>query len=270
MSAGSAAVDLGLSGRVAVVGGSSRGIGFAAAGALAHAGCSVVLVGRGGEDLEAARKQLIAEHVREPHTVTADLSRAGDVERLVATVTEDVGPVDVLVNNSGGPPAGNFDVLTDEQWAAAFDGTFMSTVRLYRAVLDGMVGRGWGRIVNISSTSILDPIDGLDLSNAVRLAVHGLARSLAPRVAARGVTINTVCPGFTRTERLEQIMLATAEREGVPPEEIEARFAARNAVGRLIRPEEVGQVVAYLAADGAQAVSGATVAVDGGPPSSRF
>lgn len=254
-------MDLGISGRVALVGAASRGIGRAAARALGGAGCKVGICARGRDDLLAVAGELEGEGV-DCLAVEADLGDSDEVRRVVREVEGGLGPVDILVNNTGGPPPGTFDDFGEDAWYGAFEGLFMSSVRLYGLVLPGMRERRWGRIVNVSSLSILQPIDNLILSNAIRLGVQGLAKSVSAEVAADGVTVNSVCPGFTHTPRVGAMAGRIADAEGIAPEEAMARFAAP--VGRVADPQEVAATIAFLASDAAAFITGAAVPVAGG------
>lgn len=255
--------DLGVDGRVALVGGSSRGLGFAAAEELAKAGCTVALCGRDEATLKAAAEQLegTARHVV---YVPTDLAEAASCTALIDEVTSKLGPIDILVNNTGGPPPGSFDEISDDDWHEAIELTFMSTVRLYRGVLPQMKNQRWGRIINIASLGVLQPIDGLLLSNALRLGVQGLAKSVAAEVAPYGVTVNSVCPTFTRTDRVQQLVQNQAARGQVSEDDIVSRITANIPSGRLGEPAEVASAVAYLASEPARFVTGTLLPVTGG------
>jgi 3-oxoacyl-[acyl-carrier protein] reductase len=241
-------MDLGISGRVALVAGASRGLGHAAASALVAEGCRVAIVARDGARLEAAAAGLGAV------AVAGDVSRADEITRIVAEVRERLGAIDILVANAGGPPPGRFVDATPDDWDVAVQQTLMGTIRLMNAVLPGMRERRWGRIVTITSRTAREAIDGLALSNATRAGVAGAVRTLAREVAADGVLVTNVMPGAFDTERLREIHGGDAA--------VAARGAA-TPMGRIGRPEELGAVVAFLASECASYVSGASILVDG-------
>jgi 3-oxoacyl-[acyl-carrier protein] reductase len=174
------------------------------------------------------------------------------------------GRVDILVNNAGGPPAGPFEQHSWDAWEKAVQLTLRSAVELTRRVLPGMRERRWGRIVNITSIAVKQPVDGLILSNSLRAAVTGWARTLATEVARDGVTVNNVLPGYTRTDRVEQLNSARAASEGVGVEEVQRRIEAQIPMGRLGEPREFGAMVAFLASERASYVTAQSIPVDGG------
>lgn len=242
-------MDLGIEGRVALVTGASRGLGFAAAEALAAEGCRVAISARDPERLAAAASRIGA------HAVVADMSDPEGPAAAVAAVARDLGPVDILVANAGGPPTGRFVDLSDAGWDVAIQQTLMGTVRLIQAALPGMRERRWGRIVTITSRTVREVIDGLALSNATRAGVAGVVKTLAREVAGEGVLINNVMPGSFHTERLREIHGSD--------EAVIARGAA-SPMGRIGRADEMGSVIAFLASERASYVTGASILVDGG------
>ena len=239
-------MDLGLSGRTAIVCGASSGMGLAIAEALVREGANVAMFARRRELLEREAERLGALAVRGDVTVRADLERL--VERTLAAF----GRIDVLVNNSGGPPAGAASTLLDDDVEAAVELLLLSAVRLTTLCLPHLIASGNGRVINIASTSVKQPIDNLALSNAVRPGVVGWAKTLAREVGPQGVTVNSIAPGRIDTERLRSL-----SRGGEPD-------AADVPLGRLGRPEEIADVVCFLASDRASYVSGTVLAVDGG------
>jgi 3-oxoacyl-[acyl-carrier protein] reductase len=251
-------MDLGLTGRVALVTGGSRGIGLASAQALAREGCALAVTARSPEGVEAAVAGLRDAGARAAG-VPLDLGEADAPARAVAFAEAELGPVEVLVANAGGPPLGGFDAVDEAGWDVAVRQNLMSAVRLMRACLPGMRERGWGRVVTITSSSVREPIDGLALSNAVRPAVAGVVHTVAREVAADGVTVNNVMPGAILTARLREI----AASRGADPDEALAARAAGIPARRLGRPEEVGDLVAFLASDAAAYVNGVSIFCDG-------
>jgi 3-oxoacyl-[acyl-carrier protein] reductase len=257
-------MELGLGGKVALVAGSSSGLGRAVAEELAREGASLVICARGEERLVEAREQIAAGQGVEVEAVSVDLSKPDEVDRLVAAALDRFGRVDVLFTNTGGPPAGPFDSHGPEVWDAAVRQNLFSVVNLVRGVLPGMRERGWGRIVNCTSVAVKQPIDGLMLSNSVRAAVTGFARTLANEVAPHGVTVNNVLPGFTRTDRLGALAERIAEDRGVTVEDAYGQWEEAIPAGRLGEPPELGALVAFLASERAAYITGQSICVDGG------
>lgn len=257
-------MDLGISGRTAFVGGSSSGLGRAAAEALAAEGCRLILCARRAEVLEEVAAGLRERHAIEVVTAAGDLSDGASIGELIELATSEAGPIDILVTNVGGPPSGLFDDLDQEAWSSAIALLLESVLHLCRAVLPGMRQRGWGRIVNITSVAVKQPVDGLILSNSIRAAVTGLARTLANEVSADGVTVNNVMPGYTRTERLNELAEAVAARSGGSPADVFASWEGETPAGRLGEPAELASVIAFLASERASYVTGTSIAVDGG------
>ncbi|HEX8849600.1 MAG TPA: SDR family oxidoreductase [Gemmatimonadaceae bacterium] len=257
-------MDLGLKGRTALVAASSKGLGRAVAEELAAEGCDLVMCARGKEALEEAAASIRAASKRKVVTLAADLSNPDDVARVADTALREYGHVDVLVNNGGGPPAGPFESHSVETWAAAVQQTLLSTVALTRALLPGMKERRWGRIVNITSIAVKQPVDNLILSNSVRAAVTGFARTLANEVAPFGITVNNVMPGYTRTDRVTSLAAKNAELRKTTAEEQLAIFERTIPMGRLGEPREFGAMVAFLCSERASYTTGASIPVDGG------
>ena len=253
-------MDLGIEGRVALLTGASRGIGRACAKALAEEGVRVAICARGREAVEAAARDIAAETGGEAVPFVADVSRADDIDRLLSGVAETLGPVDILLANNGGPPRGGFDALDDAEWQAGFDVAMMSTVRLIRGVLPGMRDRRWGRVLTVVSSSVRQPVDQLELSNALRPGIVGLFKSLAVTMGRDNVLFNCVAPGRIMTERF----LAGSKNAGVTEEQYAEKHRLTVPLGRIGRPEEIADVVAFLASERASYITGATVIVDGG------
>ncbi len=258
-------MDLGLRDRVALVTGSSRGLGKAIARELAAEGASLVLCARGERQLQKTLDEIAREFDTKVVAAPADLSSAEEVQRLVGVARSEMGRVDVLVTNAGGPPTGTFLDLTPEQWDEGIRLTFKSVLELIRGVLPDMRKQRWGRIVNVTSVAVKQPIDNLLLSNSLRAAVTGLARTLANEVAPFNITVNNVMPGYTRTRRLEELAEQIARREKIAhPREILQGWEKQIPMGRLGNPEELAALVAFLASERASYITGSSIAVDGG------
>lgn len=257
-------MELGIDGRTALVAASSRGLGRAVAGELAAAGADLFLCARGEDDLRAARAEIRGATGVRVEAVPADLSEPDGVDRVVESALDAFGGVDILVTNTGGPPPGPFESHSRQAWRDAYGTLLESAVGLVRGVLPGMRERGWGRVLTVTSIAVKQPVDGLVLSNSVRAAVAGFARTLANEVAADGITVNNVMPGYTRTERLDGLVRDTAEREGTPREDVVARWEEEIPAGRLAEPEEFAALVAFLASERAAYITGTSIPVDGG------
>lgn len=256
-------MTLPLDGRVALLTGGSSGLGFAAARALARQGARIALSSRGGEKLEAAGARL-AQEGTEVRTFAADVRDAASLEALAGNAERALGPIDILVANGGGPTAKPASELEEADWEAAIPLVLLFVPRLCRLVLPGMRERRWGRIVAINSVSARQPIPNLALSNALRPAVLGYLKTLSQEVAADGVTVNAVLPGYTLTERQEELAKANAARTGRPPEEIVAGWIGNTPIGRMAEPEEIGAMIGFLCSPAASYVTGQSIAVDGG------
>ncbi len=257
-------MDLGLTGRVALVAASSRGLGRAVAEELAGEGADLVLCARGRDDLERTATSIRDAHGVRVLALATDLADPLAVDRLVEAALAELGRVDVLVTNTGGPPSGPFESHTPDAWRGAVAQLLESVLNLTRAVLPGMKERRWGRILNVTSIAVKQPVDGLILSNSVRAAVTGFARTLANEVAPWGITVNNVMPGYTRTERLDQLAAQTAARGEGSVEDVFASWEARVPMGRVGSPREFAALVAFLASERASYITGTSIPVDGG------
>ncbi len=257
-------MDLGLEGKVALVGGASRGIGKAIAMGLAKEGCRVAICARGEQPLLETAEEIRKATGQDVLPVVCDMSRAEDIDRFVAEAEARFGRLDIVVNNAGGPPYGFFEAHSDEAWQAALEQNFMSAVRTIRAALPHLRKQGGGRIINITSYAVKQPLDGLILSNSARLAVVGLAKTLSRELGPDNILVNTVCPGPTNTSRMESLMRSRAEAEGRSYEDVEAEESRRIPLGHMGRPEDVAALVVFLASEAARQITGATIQVDGG------
>jgi 3-oxoacyl-[acyl-carrier protein] reductase len=257
-------VDLGLKDRVALVAASSTGLGKAVAVGLAREGAKLALCARTEAALETAADEIRRE------TGAAVLARAVDVtvheqvRAFVAETAAQFGRLDICVANAGGPPSKSFADTTPEDWQAAAELNLMSTVYLAKEALPLMQQRRWGRFIAITSVTVKQPLEGLVLSNAVRSGVVGLVKTLANEYGPFNVLVNNVCPGFTATARLRSLSETLAARAGVLPADIEQRWAAQAPLGRLGQPEELANLVVFLASERASYIAGTSIAVDGG------
>lgn len=258
-------MDLGIRGKVALVGAAAGGLGLATAESLAMEGCAVAICDVDSEVHHGPLAKVVAagSGIRVA-AFTVDLTDAAAIDKLVADVKSQLGPVDILVTNSGGPPPGTFDSASDDLWLQTFQLTFLSAVRMIRQVLPDMKDAGWGRIVNFTSRALKEPIPNLMLSNAVRLAVAGMAKTLAAEVAIHGITVNNIGPGPTMTDRAVQLAAARAEKKGITTEEELELTAGRIPRGRLATPEEQAAVATFLASQQAGHITGVSLLVDGG------
>jgi 3-oxoacyl-[acyl-carrier protein] reductase len=257
-------VDLGLRGKVALVAASSKGLGRAIAEELAAEGASVAMCARGTDTLRAAADDIRKKTGATVLEVAADVSDPAGVERVTAAAIEQFGRIDILVTNSGGPPGGPFESLSPEAWNDAARLLLMSTVNLTRAVLPGMKERRWGRILNVTSIAAKQPIEGLMLSNSLRAGVIGFARTLANEVAPLGITVNNLLPGYTRTDRVEELARAAGEKKGGDSKDVFAKWEGEIPMGRLGEPREFAALAAFLASERASYITGSSIAVDGG------
>lgn len=252
-------MDLGLRGKIALIGGSSAGIGFAVADALAREGARLVLCGRDSNRLANALVKL-AQHQTDTIAVAADLATSEGVRCVLQAAMSEFGSVDVLVTNTGGPPPGAFESHSSVAWDSAISLLLKSAVELVKGVLPGMRHKGWGRIVGITSMAVKQPASNLVLSNSIRAAVTGFLRTLADEVAQYGITVNTVLPGFTETGRLAVLAAAMPE----PPETVFEKWRQMIPLRRLGRPEEIAETAAFLASERASYITGQAILVDGG------
>jgi 3-oxoacyl-[acyl-carrier protein] reductase len=257
-------MDFELRGKVAIVTASSRGIGRATAEVLAAEGARISMCARTEEDVTRAADHIRARTGAEVLAVQADLTRAEDIREFVRRTVDAYGTVNVLVNNAGGPPAGNFDDMTDVEWQAAFELTLLSVVRMVREVRPHMRAAGGGAIVNLQSTSVKVPLDNLILSNAIRTGVIGLAKSLSVELARDKIRVNNVLPGSIMTDRLREMLALQSKKTGRTVEEVIRLREANIPLGHLGDPEDVANMIVFLVSDRAKYVTGVTVQVDGG------
>ena len=257
-------MELGLKDRVAMVAASSQGLGKAVALGLAREGAKLALCARTPATLEGAAEEIRRETGAEVMTRALDVTIEDAVRTFAFETAERFGRIDICVANAGGPPSKSFAETTVEDWRSAVDLNLMSTVYFAREVLPRMRERRWGRFIAITSVTVKQPVEGLILSNSVRSAVSGLIKTLANEYGRYNVLVNSVCPGYTETARLQALSAKLAAAESAPVEKIRERWAAQAPLGRLGQPEEFANLVVFLASERASYITGTSIAVDGG------
>jgi 3-oxoacyl-[acyl-carrier protein] reductase len=257
-------MDLGLTGRVAIVAAASKGLGRAVAEELTHEGARVAICARTAGTLAQTAMDIQKCSGREIFHQALDVTDSSAVGAFVSAVEARFGHIDICVTNSGGPPSNPFKNTKPEDWRSAVDQLLMSTIFFARETLPRMQKNKWGRLITITSSAVKQPVDGLLLSNSIRAAVTGLARTLANEYAADGITVNNVCPGYTRTARLDGLAATISARTGAKPEEVFAAWEREIPARRLGTPREFAAVVAFLPSERASYLTGTSIAVDGG------
>lgn len=247
-------MDLNLGGRSVLVLAGTRGIGLATARRFHAEGASVTLCGRTAAALGAA-----ADALPGAIAVRGDVTDGDDLQRVFDKAEESFGKVDILIVNAGGPPPGLFEDLDDAAWASAVELTLMSAVRATRLALPGMRQRRWGRIVIVSSFAVKQPVAGLTLSNSIRMAVLGWAKTLSRQVAGDNILVNTICPGWIRTERVTTLLSAGGDPAGA-----ESKILAEIPLGRMGEADDIAKLAVFLSSDASRYITGTAIQVDGG------
>ena len=257
-------MDLGLHEKVAIVGGASKGLGKACALGLAREGARVAICSRNADVLGQTAEEIGAETGAEVLAVASDLSSLAGVKHLIGAAADEFGGVDIIVNNSGGPPAGTAEHAGEDLWEQAIQISLMFFARMSREVIPHMRSRGGGRIINIFASSVKQPIENLMLSAATRLGALGFAKTLADEVAKDGILVNNIAPGYLLTDRMMEVIESRAEASGTTSEESMRALTSMIPMGRVGRPEELANLVVFLASDASSYITGATIQVDGG------
>jgi len=257
-------MDLGLAGKRTLVLGASKGIGRGIAAELAAEGARVILASRDGEACAEVAAELARKFDTEVIGTACDMSDLGSVDRVAEFAEQTFGGIDVLVNNTGGPPFGAVSQVDSETWRQYFDSMFVSVTRLTGHLLPGMRERGWGRILLVTSTGVIEPIPQLGISNALRIALTNWAKTISLEIAPDGVTINALMPGRIATDRIQQFYEVAAEQRNTDIEIIKSEVAASIPMGRVGTVEEFAALAAFLASERASYITGTTTAIDGG------
>lgn len=259
-----------LTAKNALVTASSKGIGFAISKALLESGANVCICSRSEEHLRLAERELASRAAERVLAVAGDISQPEFLSQLVKTTQERFGGIDILVNNSGGPPAGEILSITEEQWLAAINSNLLSVIRLSSLVIPGMKDKGWGRIVNLTSTAAREPAAGMVLSNVTRAGVAAYAKTLAQEVGPFGITVNTILTGGVLTERLHSLLERNIKDSGETMEEAVTKITKTLPVRHISSPEEFAQTTLFLVSPQASYITGAAIPVDGGASKSIF
>ena len=259
-------MDLNLKNKNAIVCASSQGLGKAAAIDLALEGVNLAICSRDQDKIDKTKAEILKRTDNQIKVIAlkTDLNSSEQIETLYDEALSSLGSIDILVNNNGGPPPSTFDELTDDDWQSAFNSTMMSCLRLSKLVIPQMKDKGWGRIINISSVSVKTPVNGLFLSNSLRMGVLGWSKALADELAPFGITVNTVCPGYTKTERVEAILESQSNASGLKKEDIEKSIANNIPMKRVGEAEDLAGLITFLVSEKANYMTGLAVQVDGG------
>ena len=257
-------MDLEIKGKVAIVGGASKGLGRACAEVLAAEGAKVVICSRNAADLERAAVEIKTKTGADIYAHAGDLEQHATIQALIAAAVKQFGRLDILVNNSGGPPLAKSLTATEDQWAIAVQRSLLYFARMSREAIPHLKKQGGGRIINILASTVYQPIPNLALSGATRMGVIAFAKSLADEVGRDGILVNNVCPGSLLSERMLTNVTARAKELGIPLETALAQRAEETSIGRIGEPKELAHLVAFLASGKSSYITGTTMRVDGG------
>ena len=257
-------MDLGLKDKRAFIAGSSRGLGFATALTLAREGCKVVVNSRDEQNANAAAERITSETGIQADGVAGDVSDASTADRLIQSAVDLLGGLDILITNAGGPPAGSFEIFDDATWQKAVDTSFMSHVRLIRAALPHLRKSEAPSVLTMTSYTVKQPLPNLVLSNSVRAATVGLTKSLAMELGKENIRFNSILPGWTQTERVNELMAFRAKNNNTTVEEETAKQTAEIPLGRMGQPQEFANAAVFLVSPAASFIHGVMLAVDGG------
>jgi len=257
-------MDSGIKDKVAIVCASSKGLGKAVALGLAREGVKLTLCARGKDDLDQACREIVSETGADVLAIECDVSKTADIKKVVDETVKKYKRIDILVNNAGGPPTGTFLDFSLEDWQKAIELNLFSTITFSREALPFMKEQRWGRIINITSVAVKQPIDGLILSNTARAGVIGLAKTLSNEFGPYNITVNNVCPGRILTDRITHLAGEKAKREGTSVEDALTAMETDVPLRRIGRPEELASLVVFLASEKASYITGTTIQVDGG------
>ena len=256
-------MDFGLKGKRAIVMAASRGLGYASALGLAREGCRLIICSRDQERIEAAAATIRQQTGSDVTALVADVSSASEAKRLVDAAVSAYGGLEIVVHNAGGPPAGETLQMTEEQWQKAFEQNLLSFTRIVGAAAPEMKKAGYGRVLTIASSSIKQPIPNLALSNALRAGVWGIAKTLSRELAPQGILVNVIAPGRIDTERIAELDQAQAQRSGKSVDDVRKASVGGIPLGRLGRPEELANLVVFLASAAGSYITGQAITVDG-------
>ncbi|MHA1271063.1 MAG: SDR family oxidoreductase [Candidatus Helarchaeota archaeon] len=257
-------MDLKINNKNVLVTASSKGIGKAIAKGFVLEGCNVAICARNEDILNTTTKELQSLTKKKVISISCDLSVLKDIDKLSDFVLENFSSIDILINNSGGPPSGKFNDFTIDNWRKAYELNLRSIIYLCKKIIPYMKKKNWGRIINLTSISVKQPLDNLILSNVFRSGVVGLTKSLSNELAPFNILVNSVCPGYTYTERVKSLSERIAKDENIPVEDVIKRWIRIIPLGRLATPEEIANLVIFLGSEKASYITGTTISVDGG------